>query len=305
MKVRFWGVRGGVPTPGAGHARFGGNTSCLSVESDSGSLVILDAGTGLRLLGNHLLQKCPEGGLEATILFSHLHWDHIQGIPFFKPLFNSRNRFRFMGQDGRDQTFQRSLEVQQASSFFPVDLSYMSASKSFHSLDESRFTEGEFRIRARRLNHPGGCLGFRLEVGEASLVYATDTEHVCEGPDPVVVELARHADVLVFDTNYTPEEYRQGRQGWGHSTWEHAILNARAAGVRRLVLFHHDQDHDDMAMDAIEREARTHCGQCFAAREGMVLELAEQTAADGTRELEILLPEGGRLQHNLAAVQAG
>ncbi|MCB1047328.1 MAG: MBL fold metallo-hydrolase [Calditrichaeota bacterium] len=304
MKVRFWGVRGGVPTPGAGHARFGGNTSCISVESDSGELLILDAGTGLRLLGNQLLQRAPQGGLEATILFSHLHWDHIQGIPFFKPLFNPRNTFRFMGQDTKDLTFQRSLEVQQASSFFPVDLEYMSARKSFHSLTEGTFQQGPFSIQARRLNHPGGCLGFRIQVGEACLVYATDTEHIVEGPDPVIVDLARHADLLIFDTNYTPEEYRQGRVGWGHSTWEHAILNARAAGVRRLVMFHHDQDHDDVAMDAIERAAHQHCGNCFAAREGMVLQLQERKDAEGARELEILLPEGGRLSHNLSAVSA-
>ncbi len=273
MDLRFWGVRGGIPTPGAEYTRYGGNTSCLSLTTDQGDLLILDAGTGIRRLGNLLLLKHPDGGIDATILFSHLHWDHIQGIPFFKPLFDKRNRFTLMGQDSRDVAFKDSLQVQQSSNFFPVDLNYMSAEKLFRSLAEEELKIGNLTIRSRRLNHPGGCLGYRIEYAGNSIVYATDHEHVDTGADPVIVDLARDADLLIFDCNYTPEEYEEGRQGWGHSTWAHAITNAREANVGRLVLFHHDQDHSDEQMDRIVADAGQQCPSCVAACEDMVIRL--------------------------------
>jgi phosphoribosyl 1,2-cyclic phosphodiesterase len=276
MLVRFWGVRGGIPTPEPGKMRFGGNTSCISVELDDGTLLILDGGTGLRLLGNELVERRTAGELEGHIFFSHLHWDHIQGIPFFKPLFQPGNRLHFYGRRPVDTSLRAQLEGQQNFAYFPVDMSYMSAEKTFTELGEEQFVVGGAVVRCRALNHPGGCLGYRIEAGAASFVYCTDNEHTGEGPEAAIVDLAADADILVFDTNYTPEEYRAGRVGWGHSTWRQAIINARAARVRHLVLFHHDQDHDDAFMDGLEATARSEFEHCTAAREGMRIRLQER-----------------------------
>lgn len=275
MLVRFWGVRGGIPTPEPGKMRYGGNTSCVSVELDDGTLLILDAGTGIRLLGNELVETRARGEIRAHVLLSHLHWDHIQGIPFFKPLFHPGNHLHFVGQRPERTSLRAQLEGQQNFAYFPVDMGYMSAEKSFEEVGDSEFTLGGARVRSRRLNHPGGCLGYRIEAGASSFVYCTDNEQSGEGPDEAIVDLARDADILVFDTNYTPDEYWQGRTGWGHSTWKQAIVNARAAGVKHLVLFHHDQDHDDVFMDSVESEARAEFEHCTAAREGMRIRLAE------------------------------
>lgn len=278
MEVRFWGVRGGIPTPEAGKMRFGGNTSCLSVKAEGAPLVILDAGTGIRLLGNELMRDHALGGIEGYILLSHLHWDHIQGIPFFKPLFHPGNRFEFVGQRPQGSTLRSQLEAQQNYANFPVDMSHMSAAKAFREVEDGEFSLGSLTVRSRRLNHPGGCLGWRLEADGACVVYATDNEHTGPGPEEAVVELARGADLLIFDTNYTPEEYEQGRQGWGHSTWKQAVVNARAAGVDRLILFHHDQDHSDDEIEAIEALACREFPRSLAAREGLKVTL--QAPAD-------------------------
>lgn len=290
MELRFWGVRGGIPTPEAGKLRYGGNTSCLSVELPDGTLIILDAGTGLRLLGNELRRRHPQGGIQGHILFSHLHWDHIQGIPFFKPLFNPGNHFEFIGQKPEGTTLQAQLEGQQNYAYFPVDMGHMSSRKSFREIGEESFALGGATITSRRLNHPGGCMGYRIQAGGASIVYATDNEHTGPGPEAAVVDLARGADLLIFDTNYTPEEYSAGRQGWGHSTWEQAVVNARAAGVDRLVLFHHDQDHDDAELEVIEALAAEAFPRSVAAREGMLIRLDGQARGLEERML-IHIPE--------------
>ncbi len=269
MEVRFFGVRGGVPTPEAGKLRFGGNTSCVTVRAAGAPLVILDAGTGIRILGNELVRQHPAGGIEGVILLSHLHWDHIQGIPFFKPLFHPGNRFEFIGLRPVGTSLRCQLEGQQNYAYFPVDMSHMSAAKSFREVADESFQLGTLKVSCRLLNHPGGCLGWRLEADGAAVVYATDNEHTGPGPEEAVVELARGADLFIFDTNYTPEEYAAGRQGWGHSTWLQAVINARAAGVDRLILFHHDQDHNDDQLLEIEELACREFPRSLAAREGL------------------------------------
>lgn len=290
MELRFWGVRGGIPTPEASKLRYGGNTSCVSVELSDGTLIILDAGTGLRLLGNDLRRRHPQGGIQGHLLFSHLHWDHIQGIPFFKPLFNPGNHFEFIGQRPEGTTLQAQLEGQQNYAYFPVDMGHMSSRKSFREIGDETFTLGGATVTSRRLNHPGGCLGYRIEMDGACIVYATDNEHTGPGPEAAIVDLARDADLLIFDTNYTPEEYESGRQGWGHSTWQQAVVNARAANVDRLILFHHDQDHDDAELEVIEALAAEAFPRSLAAREGMCIRL--QGMAKGLEaRMHIEIPE--------------
>lgn len=272
MDLRFWGVRGGVPTPEVGKMGFGGNTSCVTVEIGDGTLIILDAGTGIRLLGNELVHRHPEGGIHGHILFSHLHWDHIQGIPFFKPLFSPGNHFEFIGMRPQGTTLQAQLEGQQNYAYFPVDMSHMSSRKTFREVDEETFALGEAQVTCRHLNHPGGCLGYRIEAGGATIVYATDNEHTGPGPEAALVALAQGADVFICDTNYTPEEY-ESRRGWGHTTWRQAVINAQAAGVGRLILFHHDQDHDDTELKQIEALACAQFPRSMAAREGLRIQL--------------------------------
>jgi len=293
MELRFWGVRGGIPTPEPDKIRFGGNTSCISVHVDGAPLVILDAGTGIRLLGNELVRERGKGGIEGVVLLSHMHWDHIQGIPFFKPLFHPGNRFQFVGQRPEGTSLRTQLEGQQNYCYFPVDMGYMSAEKSFREVEEETLHLGRLTARCRRLNHPGGCLGWRLEADGAAITYCTDNEHTGPGPEEAVVELARGSDLLIFDTNYTPEEYEAGRQGWGHSTWRQAVVNARAAGVDRLILFHHDQNHDDDELERIEQLAMAEFPRCVAAREGLRVRLDGHPAA-GAPRMELEWPAAAR-----------
>ena len=294
MIVRFWGVRGGIPTPDPDKIRFGGNTSCLSVELDDGTLLILDAGTGIRRLGNDLIQR-ESTTEEAWILLSHLHWDHIQGIPFFKPLFQRGKRFHFVGHDPINTTLREAIEGQQNFQYFPVDMGHMLAEKDFHSVENESLRCGGASITTHRLRHPGGCTGYRIQAGDAVLVYATDVEHGEEGACEDLIELAQDADVLITDANYTPDEYAEDRVGWGHSTWEQAILSARAANVRHLILFHHDQDRDDLSVAALEASARERFPSCTAAREGMVLQLSEDRSKQLDEECQISFPDGETL----------
>lgn len=268
MKVKFWGVRGGIPTPEFDKMRYGGNTSCVTVTADSGEMLILDAGTGIRMLGNEMEHRLLQ---QATILLSHLHWDHIQGIPFFKPLFNPENQIQFVGASRDNCSLEESLEKQQRGRFFPVEMKHMAAEKHFQEVSEETFGIGPFTITSRELNHPGGCLGFRIEVDGRVFTYTTDTEHRESELDPHVLELADHADYFCYDCNYTPEEYINGHQGWGHSTWKVGTRLAEEAQAKTLIIFHHDQTHNDDQMDAILQQARRLFPNTEAASE--ILEL--------------------------------
>jgi phosphoribosyl 1,2-cyclic phosphodiesterase len=272
MQIRFWGVRGSIASPGPDTVRAGGNTSCVEVMVGETRLV-LDAGTGMRRLGASLMSS---GAVEATVLLSHLHWDHIQGIPFFTPLYSPSTKLQFVAGAGATP-LRDSLKRQMSAPNFPVSLDDVPAQLTFSEVrDRERFTVGDARIVVAKANHPDAVHAYRIEHGGRSIVYATDTEHyACV--DQRLVSLARDADVLIYDAQYLPEEYSgevgPSRVGWGHSTYEAGIALARAAGVSRLVLFHHDPTRSDDGLDELEERARRSFPDAVAAREGAVLEL--------------------------------
>ena len=281
FSIRFWGVRGSIAAPGPETANVGGNTS--SVELVVGDTrILLDAGTGLRRLGDRLLET---GVLEATLLLSHLHWDHIQGLPFFAPIYLPKTRLTVMGQRGERMGLRDVLAHQMTSPVFPVRLDELGSRLETRELKSGdRFSVGPAEVTAIKLNHPGGVLAYRIDYQGASVVYATDTEHY-SCVDPALKQLAKGADVLIYDSQYTPEEYGgehgPSRLGWGHSTFEAGARLAHAAGVDRYVLFHHDPRRTDDAVLELEKRAQALFPAAVAAREGMVLELdtASQRAA--------------------------
>ena len=280
MTIRFWGVRGSLATPGEATVGVGGNTSCVEVRCGEERFVF-DAGTGMRGLGG---AWAGEGPVEATLLLSHFHWDHIQGLPFFGPIYMPTTRLRIVGAPTQDLGVRDALARQMRPPTFPVLWDDLPSRLEYRSVRHGqRFRLGDVEIRAARLNHPGGGVtAYRLSWRGRSVVYATDTEHY-ECVDPVLRDLAAGADLLIYDSQYTPAEYRgeagPPKVGWGHSTWEAGVALAKAAGVKRYALFHHDPARDDMGVEAIESLARERFEGAFAAREGMAVEL-EPVAGD-------------------------
>jgi phosphoribosyl 1,2-cyclic phosphodiesterase len=270
MKVRFWGVRGSVAVSGERYKRTGGNTSCVEVEHE-GYRLVLDGGTGLRAMGEELGFTATE----VTILFSHYHWDHIQGVPFFMPVFHPDSRITFGGVPSAEGIGVRaSLDLQMQPPTFPIPLSALVGAEAFVNLAVGRpYQAGPFQVIPMTQPHPNGVVAYRVEAGGQSLVYATDTEHGLQmGIDPGLVELARDADLLIHDAQYSHAEYSgqlgPARKGWGHSTWDEAVEAARLAGVRRLALFHHDPGRDDDGVADMENAAQRRFAGAFAAREG-------------------------------------
>ena len=290
-KLSFWGVRGSTPTVDPATWRYGGNTPCLELTAPDGTQFILDCGTGLRVLGSRW--TAPAAGViasgvrnpETHILVTHYHWDHIQGVPFFAPLYSENNAFHFysfrskhLGRDSLKQVF----ETQMATPYFPVNMSAMTAKKKFMEVSGGdSFTIGENKITARYINHPQGCLGYRIETPGGTVVYATDNEPGNPQLDHELRELAAGADIFINDAQYTPEQLASTRQGWGHSSWREGVKVAREAGAKTLVLFHHDPDATDRMVDGLLRQAREEFDSVFAASEGMVIKLG---SADGTLE---------------------
>jgi phosphoribosyl 1,2-cyclic phosphodiesterase len=267
FRVRFWGVRGSVACAGPDYVRYGGNTACVEMECGRRRL-IFDAGTGLRALGNALAAP-----VEADVFFSHTHWDHIVGLPFFRPAYDPRNRFVIRG--GRltqDITVEQALRQAMSTPLFPVPFDIFRAHVTFHD-----FTAGttlqpypELRVRTAALNHPGGSTAYRVDYGGKSVCYVTDTEHTPGKPDQTVLALIAGADIVIYDATYTDEELPR-YTGWGHSTWQEGARLCRTAGARRLVLFHHDPMRDDQALAALERQAADAFPGTVAAREGLTL----------------------------------
>jgi phosphoribosyl 1,2-cyclic phosphodiesterase len=265
MRIRFWGVRGSIATASPETTRVGGNTSCVEVLHGETRL-ILDAGTGLRALGAEL-----EGTIEAHILLSHFHWDHLQGFPFFAPAYRPGNRIEVYGPSFSALDTEAALRVQMQSPHFPVGLEAMRAALRFHSVTPGgSFRAGELEVRTLSVNHPNGCLAYRISSDAHSIVFATDLEH--QGDATLLERFCAGADVLIYDAQYTDEEYPRFR-GWGHSTASEGVRIARAAGVGQLVLFHHDPSHDDWQVARIEAEARQQFAATVAAREGLTLDL--------------------------------
>ena len=332
MRVTFWGTRGSLAKPGPATVRYGGNTSCVQVETDAGTLIVLDCGTGVHALGQELMR--PGRPVSGHILISHTHWDHIQGLPFFTPLFVSGNRWDIYGPRGLGASLEGTLAGQMQYDYFPVTLDALRADVCYHDLVEGSLEIGEIQVRTRYLNHPALTLGFRLEVDGATLAYICDHEpharylatHAGElaGEDLAHADFLRGADLVIHDAQYTQGEYPT-RAGWGHSTADYAVRICRAAGVPRLALTHHDPLHDDDALDRMmdallaSLDGEGSALEVFAAREGQVLELtgsaergtsvshgpsAVRTAASGPHRVLVALPASPEADAVAAALAA-
>ena len=270
-------MRGSTPTVDPATWRFGGNTPCLELSAPDGTQFILDCGTGLRMLGSRWAGIETARATETHIFVTHYHWDHIQGLPFFSPFYNEKNQFqfysfrsKFLGRDSLRQVF----ETQMALPYFPVDFSAMTAQRKFREVEGGEsFRIGENKVTARWLNHPQGCLGFRIETPAGIVVYATDNEPGDPVLDKNLRELAADADIFINDAQFTPAQLASPRKGWGHSSWKEGVDIAREANAKTLVLFHHDPDSTDRMVDGILRDARENFDSVFAASEGMVITL--------------------------------
>ena len=278
MKICFWGVRGSIPTPGRDTVEIGGNTSCVEIRCGK-TILVFDGGTGLRLLGQKLLAEMP---LTAHLFFSHVHWDHIQGFPFFAPAFIGGNTIHLYGGTDVEHTLQETLSGQMSYPNFPVLLKEMAATMTFRDLSEGEevvLDDGEghpITVRPAAGNHPNGVWAYRIDHRGKSAVYATDTEHY-DDVDPKLLAIARGVDVLIYDSQYTPEEYAGktgggSKRGWGHSTFEAGCALAKAAGAKKYVLYHHDPGQSDAAVRDKERRARELFPNVVAAQDGLVLE---------------------------------
>ena len=291
--IRFWGVRGSIPTPGRETAAFGGNTSCVEVRVGD-QVIILDAGSGIRRLGQALMKEFRDKPLNITMLVTHTHWDHIQGFPFFIPAYSPRVNVRILGYEGAVHGLRGALFEQMQSSFFPVSLHQMASHVTFEELDAMQFQLGAVKVRAIFANHPGICLGYRLSTPSGDVVYMPDHEayerheierqkligesspqslEYAQQQDEKVIEFVRGADVLIADSQYDEAEYPT-RLGWGHTCADDTVQNAIRAGVKQLFLFHHDPDHPDEKITAMVSRARVRVAEqgasllVSAAREG-------------------------------------
>jgi len=298
--VRFWGVRGSVPTPGPGTVVYGGNTSCVEVRA-AGEILILDAGTGLRALGLTLSAEFAEKPLLATLLLSHTHWDHIQGLPFFSPVYRPQNRLRILGYEGARDGLRTVLSGQMDTPYFPIGLREVPANLEIEELKDMEFNVGSVRVRAFYANHPGICVGYRLFTAQGSVAFFPDNESRHDlyadyndeaetpaqayqrGEDQKLTDFLHGADILIMDSQYDANEYAQ-HIGWGHGCMDDVVALALRAEVKHLFLFHHDPNHDDAAIEQMVARARALVAdrsaslKVDAAREGLVVELGANPA---------------------------
>ena len=271
MRLKFHGVRGSIATPIAGNLGFGGNTSCLEIRGASGEIILIDAGTGIREPGERLSAEAPPTGLTIHLLFTHLHWDHIQGLPFFSPLYRAANEV-FLYSLYPGDTLRKFLETQMTPPYDPRPFDMMCARRTFvEARAGETISAGGVSILPFPLNHPQGALGYRLESNGSVIVHASDHEHGDPACDRALRQHAQNADVLVYDAQYTPEEY-EDKKGWGHSTWLEAAHVAKDASIQQLFLFHHDPQHDDSFMTGVREEACREFECTDVAREGSEVE---------------------------------
>ncbi len=301
--VRFWGVRGSIPTPGAGTIFYGGNTSCVEVRAD-GELIILDAGSGIRPLGLHLATEFKGVPLHLTLLISHTHWDHIQGFPFFLPAYNPVNKVHVLGYEGSRQGLEAILSAQMESPYFPIGLKQMPGNIKITEMRDFAFDVGRVKVKATFTNHPGICMGYRLETSNGSIAYLPDNEpfqrlrslpsHAvgdavesaayARTQDKRLIEFVKDVDVLIIDAQYNDREY-QKHVGWGHGCLDDVVALAIHANVKRLFLFHHDPGHDDAEVSRMVAWARQIVAEkqsplrVEGAREGMEVFLKPERKA--------------------------
>jgi phosphoribosyl 1,2-cyclic phosphodiesterase len=273
MRIKFWGVRGSIATPERRNSRYGGNTPCIEVRLDDGSLIILDCGTGMRALGKSLVRDAGGAPIRAHVLLTHFHWDHIQGIPFFLPFYSPHNTFVIRAATRRRQEFEAVIKRQMIYPFFPVGSEKMHATRVFRDGENWPIKAASAIVKYTPLNHPQGCVAYRIEADGSAFVYATDTEPGSPEHDRALRDLATGADVLIYDAQYTPEQLCREKKGWGHSSWLEGIRIAHDSGVKSLILFHHDPDSDDSTIDSLVEDAREEFPAVAGAREDMVLML--------------------------------
>ncbi len=297
-RLKFWGVRGSIPSPGPATVRYGGNTACVAVRAH-GEIIILDAGTGLRPLGRELMTEFKDQPLNLTLLLSHTHWDHIQGLPFFSPIYLPHCRMHILGFEGARRGLVNVLTGQMESPYFPVPFGELPGNIEVEELKDLEFHVGAVRVRAWFANHPGICVGYRLFTDDGSLAFFPDNETHCRydadgqvrptrkdasleyarAQEEKMIALIRGADVLILDAQYDRAEH-ENHIGWGHGCVDDVVAVAMKAGVKKLFLFHHDPDHDDAKIDSMLAHARKLVAEqkstllVDAAREGVVVELA-------------------------------
>lgn len=271
MELEFWGVRGTAPASGRNYLKYGGHTPCLSVISSAGDVVIIDAGTGIKNLGEKLMAGPAATDLRLHLLFTHFHLDHVSGLPFFSPLYSARATISFVSSLSPAET-EKCLSGLMGGRYFPVAFKETASTKVFKKIGDEPMAIGSLTVRHLPLHHPQGSVAYRIEEGEMSLVMATDTEPPDGQTDERLASFARQAGVFVYDAMFTPDEYLR-RQGWGHSTWLEGTKLARRAKVGRLILSHLNPDHSDRQVDEMVRLARREFRRTSAGREGLRLRI--------------------------------
>ncbi len=280
MNVTFFGVRGSTPCPCEPNRRYGGNTACVVLDAPGCEPIVLDLGTGLRFFGDTIVGDEP---LHATALVTHLHWDHVQGLPFFQPILRPNSRLTVYAPDQGGQSVAEAFGDFVRPPYFPVRLHDLLGEIDFHAAT-SHFEVGPATVTSAAVPHVGSTLGYRVEVGGVSVVYVSDHQEPADPQqiDPAVIELCRGAELLIHDAQFTADELR-AKSDWGHCTAEYAVRVAVQAGVRRLALFHHDPSHDDATLDAIAARARAitdeHGIEVILAAEGLTVALSPAAVA--------------------------
>jgi phosphoribosyl 1,2-cyclic phosphodiesterase len=269
--LRFWGVRGTFPITSASHSRFGGNTSCVELMCGD-HLIIFDAGTGLKVLGDFLLaQQKP---IKADILISHTHLDHILGIPFFKPFYASFHQFRlWAGHLQPERLLKKVLSDLMTEPFFPIPIDIFKADIVYNDFmpRDKLYLSNNITVETAPLNHPNRAIGYRINYKDKSICYVTDTEHQTNEQNEIIIKLIQDADYFIYDATYTDVEFESHRH-WGHSSWQEGYRLAKEANVKNYIIFHHDPDHDDQFMDKIALDASSLTPNTIVAYEGLTIE---------------------------------